>query len=50
MKLKLDPQNPRRVLDEMSNEVFIFTGDHLDDLREILKTINNLDSKKYAEI
>ena len=40
MKLKLDPKNPRRVLDEMDNEIFIFTGLHLDDLRQIIMRFN----------
>lgn len=40
MKLKLDPKNPRRVLDEMGNEIFIFTGFHLDDLRRIIAKFN----------
>ena len=50
MILKLDPKNPRRVLDEMGNELFVFVGIHIDDLREILKRVNKLDSKKYAAI
>lgn len=50
MKLKLDPKNPRRVLDEMNNEIFIFTGLHLDDLREILVKMNREISKTYVEI
>lgn len=41
MKLKLDPKNPRRVLDEMGNEVFIFTGFYLDDLWKIIESIND---------
>ena len=40
MKLKLDPKNPRRVLDEDGNEIFIFTGFYLDDLRRILRRMN----------
>ena len=40
MKLTPSPKNPRILLDEEGNEVFIFTGLHLDDLREFLAKFN----------
>lgn len=40
MKLKLDPKNWRRVLDEWGDEVFLFTGRHIDDLRKIIMRFN----------
>lgn len=42
MTLKTDAKNPRLVRDEMGNELFIFTGVHLDDLREILSKVNDI--------
>ena len=43
MKLKLGKKTESgfQVVDEMGNEIFIFTGLHLDDLRQFLNKINN---------
>lgn len=53
MRLKLDAKNPRIVRDQDGEEIFTFTGLHLDDLREILSKVNDyqdwIDSKiKYS--
>lgn len=49
MKLKLSPKNPRIVLDENNNEVFIFTGTHLEDLRLLLVRINKVEEQHYSK-
>lgn len=46
MRLKPDTKNPRIVRDEMGNEMFVFSGLHLDDLREILSLVNGYEDWK----
>lgn len=53
MKLKLSPKNPRILLDEYGNELFTFTGTHVEDLRQVLARVNDFEKslenhKKYG--
>lgn len=40
LKLGKKTESGQQVVDEMGNEIFIFTGLHLDDLRRIIMRFN----------
>lgn len=40
MKLRINAKNWRIVEDEMGNEIFMFTGLHIDELRRIIMRFN----------